>query len=483
MNLMLLGPEMVLVVTGLGLLLADLVVPAARRGLLGYAAAAVVLVLCLQAATAQPAAGAAGQAFGGMFVVDGLALYFKALFLLAGALVLVLAVACADPAAGGVTEYYALTLFALAGMLVAASANDFAVMYVALELITVTFYILTSYQRTRTASLEAGAKYLILGALSSAVLVYGIALSFGAAGTTGFSSIAERSAALADSRLFQLGMLLVLGGLAFKVAVFPFQVWAPDVYEGSPTPTTAFLAIGSKAAGVVLLIRLLGAVVPDLALRWEKLLMVVAGFSILYGSLCAIPQRSLKRLLGYSSIANGGFVVIGLSVASKAGAAAVLYYLAGYLFTVMAAFLVVGLVVQRVGTDDIGALAGLHRRSPLLAAALTLAMVSLAGVPPLAGFFGKFLVLKALVEHGAASPAFFGLAAVAVIGVVISFWYYFGVVRAVYWPAESADRSPMVVPAPVAVAIVACAVGILVLGVFPATVWNAAVAAVAGLRM
>jgi NADH-quinone oxidoreductase subunit N len=278
-------------------------------------------------------------------------------------------------------------------------------------------------------------------------------------------------------------MLLVLGGLAFKVAVFPFHVWAPDVYEGAPVPTTAFLAIGSKAAGVVLLVRLLGTVVPDLALRWEHLLMGIAALSILYGSLCAIPQRSLKRLLGYSSIANGGFVILGLSAASKAGAAAVLFFLAGYLVTVMAAFLVIGAVVQRLGTDDLSALEGLHRRSPLLAAGLTFAMVSLAGVPPLAGFFGKFVVLKAAVEQGATSPAFFALAAVAVLGVVISFWYYFGVVRAVYWPVERAERSPLTVPAPTVAALVVCLGGILLLGVFPGRFWEAAVAAVAGLKL
>lgn len=331
--------------------------------------------------------------------------------------------------------------------------------------------------------MEAGVKYLILGALSSAFLVYGIALCYGAAGTMHFNEIAAKSAELADHRLFQLGMLMVFGGLAFKVALFPFQVWAPDVYEGSPAPTTAFLAIGSKGAGVVLLVRLFGSVVPELALKWEPLLMGVAGVSILYGSLCAIPQRSLKRLLGYSSIANGGFVLMGVAAASKAGSAAVLFYLAGYLFTILAAFLVISMVVQRLETDDISALAGLHRRAPLLGAGLALAMISLAGVPPLAGFFGKFLVLKALVDQGAAFPAWYVLAGVAILGVVISFWYYFGVVRAIYWPESAGDLSTMSVPPLIQVALVVCVTGILILGIFPATVWDAAVAAVAGLRL
>lgn len=483
MNLSLLGPELVLIGLGLALLLADLVVPPDRRRFLGGVAAAVALALGLYVLRGPGITGEPAFAFGERFVVDGLSGFFKAIFLTAGALVLVLAMDWARAQQQAVTEYFVLILFALGGMMLAASANDFTVMYVALELVTVTFYILTSYQRSRVASLEAGVKYLILGALSSAFLVYGIALCYGAAGTMHFNEIAAKSAELADHRLFQLGMLMVFGGLAFKVALFPFQVWAPDVYEGSPAPTTAFLAIGSKGAGVVLLVRLFGSVVPELALKWEPLLMGVAGVSILYGSLCAIPQRSLKRLLGYSSIANGGFVLMGVAAASKAGSAAVLFYLAGYLFTILAAFLVISMVVQRLETDDISALAGLHRRAPLLGAGLALAMISLAGVPPLAGFFGKFLVLKALVDQGAAFPAWYVLAGVAILGVVISFWYYFGVVRAIYWPESAGDLSTMSVPPLIQVALVVCVTGILILGIFPATVWDAAVAAVAGLRL
>lgn len=483
MNLALLGPEVVLVLLGLALLLMDGIVPVARRRLMGHASAAVVAVLFLYAASGHAGLGEPGYAFGRMFVLDGLAVFFKGLFLCAGIFVLLLAGDMEDRLGSGVTEYFVLTLFALAGMLLAASANNFAVMYVALELITVAFYVLTSYQRSRVASLEAGVKYLILGALSSAFMVYGIALCFGASGTMQFDELAAQSAGLAENRLFQAGMLMVLGGLAFKVSVFPFQIWAPDVYEGSPTPTTAFLAIGSKAAGVVLLVRLLGSVIPDLALKWEPLLMAVAGISILFGSLCAIPQRSLKRLLGYSSIANGGFVVMGLAAMSKAGSAAVLFYLAGYLFTVLTAFLVVGVVVERLGTDDLSGLAGLHRRSPFLAAALAVSMVSLAGVPPLAGFFGKFLLFKALIEQGAALPAYYGLGVVAVIGVVISFWYYFGVIRAIYWNDPAADLDPVVVPPVLRMALAACVAGVLYLGVFPGTIWDAAVAAVAVLNI
>lgn len=483
MNVALLGPEIALIGMGLVLLLVDLVMPAERRPLLGCAAAAFALALCLYLVAWQGQLAEPRLAFGGMVVLDRLAAFFKALFLFAAAVVLLLAADGGGGWRGGVTEYFVLLVFALSGMLLAASANHFAVMYVALELVTVTFYILTSYQRQQIASLEAGVKYLILGALSSSFLVYGIALCYGASGTMQFDELATRSGELAGDRLFQIGMLLVVGGLAFKVALFPFQVWAPDVYEGSPTPSTAFLAVGSKAAGVVLLVRLLGGVVPDLARQWEGLLAGMAGVSILYGTLCAIPQRSLKRLLGYSSIANGGFLMIGLAAVSPAGSAAVLFYLAAYLFTVLAAFLVVAVVVQRLGSDDMAGLAGLHRRAPVLAASLTLAMVSLAGVPPLAGFFGKFLVLKALVERGASAPGWYWLAAVAVIAVVTSFWYYFGVIRAIYWSGDSRDLSPVTVSPLLRFSLVACLGGVVILGIYPGPVWDAAVAAVAVLHL
>jgi NADH-quinone oxidoreductase subunit N len=188
-------------------------------------------------------------------------------------------------------------------------------------------------------------------------------------------------------------------------------------------------------------------------------------------------------LLGYSSIANGGFLVVALSTMSKAGAASVLFYLAGYLFAVMAAFLVASVVVERLGQDDFSALSGLHRRSPVLAASLALSMVSLAGVPPLAGFFGKFAILRALVEQGASYPAYFAIAAVAIAGVVISFWYYFGVIRAMYWGTEGTDLTPVVVSPTVRAGLVLCVLGIVGLGVFPGAVWDAAVAAVAGFKV
>ena len=319
-------------------------------------------------------------------------------------------------------------------------------------------------------------KYLILGGLSSAIMVYGIALVFGTSGTMNFTELSAKAMSLADKPLFLLGLLLVISGLAFKIAAFPFQIWAPDVYQGSPAPATAFLAVGSKAAGLILLMRVLFSALPlEFIVRWKGLLMAMSAITILYGSLCAIPQRNLKRLLGYSSIANGGFLLLGVAAMSEAGKVAVLYYLSGYLFTVLAAFTVISVVLRATDIEDISGLAGLNQRSPLLAGAMTLAMVSLAGIPPLAGFFGKFLLLKAAIEQGS---TYYWLVGVALFGVVVSLYYYFGIIRAIYWSKDPADLSPLTVSLPLKFSLGACVAGMLYLGIYPSTALNLVTVAV-----
>jgi NADH-quinone oxidoreductase subunit N len=485
MNVLLLKHELALIVLGLGVLLADLWLPAERKRGLGYlAAAGVGLMLICSLMTPVPDSP---YAFGQMFVLDGLALFFKRFFLVATILVLLMAVEFSDRIAAGISEYYSLILFAAAGMMFAASANDFALLFVALELITVTFYVLVSFQRGKAPSLEAGTKYLIIGALSSAIMVFGIAFIYGTSGAFNFGDIAAKlalpDAALASNKLFLFGLLFLLVGLGFKIAVVPFQMWAPDVYQGAPTPTTAFLAVGSKAAGIVLLLRVLFAAVPEVTSQWWKLLVVVSALTILYGNLCALSQTNLKRLLGYSSISHAGYLLLGIAAMSVAGQAAVLFYLAGYLFTVLAGFTVITLVLRETGAEDIQGLAGLHQRSPLLAAAMTLSMVSLAGIPPLAGFFGKFLLIKAALVAGTEHASFYWLVAVAIVGVVMSFYYYFGVVRAMYWGEEQqGEGGAVVISWPAKAAVLACVAGILVIGIYPGPLLKAAEAAVAAFR-
>ncbi len=481
MNASLMILEILIVLAGLGLLLVDLVIPSESRRNLGYVAAAIVAVIFLISFFWN--APEPRYAFQNSFVLDNFGLFFKRFFLLAAFFVLIMSVDFADRIPVGISEFYALTLFALSGMLFAASANDFIMLFVSLELITVTFYVLTSFQRSHVKSLEAGVKYLIIGAISTAVTVYGIALIYGSAGTTNFTEIFQAGNALFSNRIFLAGILLVVAGLGFKIAAFPFQIWAPDVYEGSPAPATAFLAIGSKAAGFVLLLRILFAAVPNLTVQWSHLLMVITIITILYGNLCAIPQRNLKRLLGYSSIGNAGYLLLGITAANKAGSASVLYYLSGYLFTVLAAFLVVSILSRQTDDEDIGILAGLHQRSPLLATSLAMAMISLAGIPPLAGFFGKFLLIKSVIERGATDSTFYALIGVALFGIVVSFYYYLGVVRAIYWSKTVPDYSPIEVPTGTRLALYLCIAGMIFLGIYPEPLVNAAATAVAALHL
>jgi NADH-quinone oxidoreductase subunit N len=469
---------------GLVLMLADLFMPLQRRRFAAYLGIAALGVLLVVSLSGNGSCSQVGTAFNGMFINDALSLFFKRFFLVAAILVLFLTAEFSDSVAeGSIAEYYSLIVFALVGMLFAASSNDFVMLFVSIELITVTFYVLVSFQRSRVRSLEAGVKYLILGALSSAFMVFGIALIWGTTGKLNFTELATVAAQYGDSKLFLLGVLLVLVGLGFKIAAFPFQIWAPDVYEGAPTPTTAFLAVGSKAAGFVLLLRVLFTAVPSVTHNWSCLLIIISAITILYGNLCALPQRNIKRLMGYSSISHAGYLLLGVAALSASGQAAVLYYLAGYLFTVMASFFVVALVLRQLPDEDISRLAGLNHRSPLLAGTMTLAMVSLAGLPPLAGFFGKFLLLKAVVEQGATNPAYYWLAFIALAGVIISIYYYLGVVRAIYWSKDATDLSPIVVSAPAKASIWVCIAGIFWLGLFPNTVLDLANQAAAALAI
>ncbi len=485
MNTSLIGLEISVIGLGLVLMLADFFMPAERRKFVGYAGIAALGVMLVLSFADLGTCGIAGTAFNGSFINDGLSLFFKRFFIVAAILVLFIAAEFSDRfAEGSVAEYYSLIVFALAGMLFAASSNDFAMLFVSIELITITFYVLVSFQRSKIASLEAGVKYLILGALSSSFMIFGIALIWGTTGELNFTKLAAVAPQFADSKIFLLGVLLVLVGLGFKIAAFPFQIWAPDVYQGAPAPTTAFLAVGSKAAGFVLLLRVLFTAVPSVTAQWSNLLIVISGITILYGNLCALPQRNLKRLLGYSSISHAGYLLLGVAALNASGQSAILYYLAGYLFTVLAGFLVIAIVLRHLDSDDISGLAGLGQRSPLLAATMTISMVSLAGIPPLAGFFGKFLLLKSVVEAAKVTHnhGYYCLVFTALAGVVISLYYYFNVVRAIYWSRDVKDTSPIQLSAPAMVTAWICIGGIFWLGLFPNTVLNFAVAAAGALK-
>ncbi len=405
------------------------------------------------------------------YVADPLALLFKriALATTAGVLLMMidyapnirLGIEGVTPQAG-LGEFFALPLFTCAGLMWMASAIDFVMIFVSLELVTISFYVLVSFTRRNPLTLEAGVKYLVLSALATGFLVYGITWVFGATGETNLQKIAtalarpdlEKTAAL-------FGAVLVLIALGFKIAAVPFHIWVADVYQGAPTPITAFLSVGSKAAGFVVLLRVLE---PFLILpQVRALLVAIAVVTLLYGNLAAIPQNNVKRLLAYSSIAHAGYLLI--AVVSFSGRA-VAFYLVAYSLMTLLSFAVLVLVSQRSG-EQLDNFAGLSQRSPFLAFAMLISMASLAGVPFTAGFLGKFLVFDAAVAAHQ-----FTLVIVGIITVAAGFYYYFKVVRAMYWDPSASAEVIAVTPL-TRVAMIAMIAGIFILGVYPQPIFNA----------
>jgi NADH-quinone oxidoreductase subunit N len=467
--------ECLIAIWGIVILLVDAFSPMPNKRTIGYMAAGFVALALLYSFTIRPFHE---PFFHGMFRLDPFALYFKRLFLLALAMVLVMAAEFSPRIESGVSEFYALLMFCATGMLLIASVNDFILLFVSLELVTITFYVLASYLRRQVPSLEAGTKYLILGALSSGFTVYGIAYIFGTTGTTNFTTL---NAQLSTSNFqptaaFTFGMLLVLTGLGFKIASVPFQIWAPDVYQGAPTPVTAFLAVGSKAAGFALLLRVLYAGLLPVQGIWSVVLLMLAGATLLYGNLGAIPQRNIKRLLGYSSIGHAGYMLMGVAAVNALGASAVLFYLGQYAFTNLCAFLAIIAVTAVTGSDEISTFSGLGKRSPILGLALFLSMMSLAGVPPLSGFFGKFQLFAAVIERAQTDWHYYVLAGIGAAAVVISLYFYLGVGRAIYLQ-EAEDASPIAVSRPMRLALYVCMAAMIGLGIYQRPLVHASIMA------
>ena len=395
-----------------------------------------------------------------LFVIDRFAGYFNGLFFITLAVVIVMIREVKRPAMAHLGAFYLLLFTALLGMLVLASVSDLLLLFLGLELFTFSLYIMTAYLTTDARSIEAGMKYLILGSVSSGFLVYGIALLYGAAGGTSFTAIRAALSGGSVPMGAQAGLLLVLAGLGFKVAAVPFHLWVPDVYEGAPTPVVALLSVGSKMAGIVAMMRLLyGACLPLLAM-WGGMLAILSAATLCYGNLGAIPQTNIKRLLGYSSIGHAGYLLMGLSTGSIAGLEAVGYYLLAYLFSNLTVFFVVAVATDALGGESLDDYNGLSKRSGWLAAAMFTSLLSLAGVPPLAGFVGKWLVLLRTLESGQ-----LWLVAIGAANVAISLYYYLLVVKRMYLVAPR-DPTPIRTSRLTNAALAFLVLGILAIGIF-----------------
>lgn len=431
------------------------------------------------------------------WALDSFALFFKRFFLLTGLFAMLSIREFAPRFRHGEGEYYSLSLFACLGGMMLASAMDWITLFVSLELMTVTMFILVTWSRKDKKSLEAGMKYLIVGTFSSAFLLYGIAYLYGYSGTTRLGElhaflshhqdafdvylwgrpVLGSAPELSESSVFGIvfGILMVFAGLFFKIAAFPFHVWAPDVYEGAPTPTTGLLAVASKGAGVVLALRLgvyvFAPVALDVVVAGERMPLValLAALTIAYGSLAAIPQWNIKRLMGYSSIAHAGYLLMGLALGSELGLTAVCYYLVAYLFTNWGLFLVLSCLDRYENDSEITSLAGLGRRSPILGVTLTFALLSLAGIPPMGGFFGKLLLLMA-----AFGAKYYWLAAVGMLMAVVSMYVYLGVLKQIYAEDPEPGVSQIEISGWASIGCVVACLGMLGTGLWQAPLLGAA---------
>ncbi len=412
--------------------------------------------------------------FGGSFVQDELAVFAKRLFLLATIIGVLGSLALRGATfARRATEYHLAILASLLGMLVLASARDLILLFVAFELMSIPLYYLAGFLKREEEAVEAALKFFLVGTVSSAILVYGLSFLYGISGTTDLRGIA--TALQGDHPLMVLGMVLALGGLGFKIAAFPFHMWVPDTYEAASTPFVAWLSVAPKAAGFIVIFRLYLEGVGDRVLLWVPLAAGLATITIIAGNLMAIPQQNLKRLLAYSGIAHIGYMLVGFAAVSASGVAMMLFYLVAYLFGNMGAFLVVEAVAQSEGSESIAAYRGLAQRSPVLALCMLLFLLSLGGIPFVAGFWAKLYVFWAAAEQG-----LYWLVLVGAVLTVVALFYYLLVAKRMYIDAPE-KTAPLVVEPLLRFSILLCVLGVVGMGLYPKPLVMAALRAASGL--
>lgn len=474
-SLMIALPEVTLAIFGLLLLMVGLVDRAnvaLVTGVLTLLAFVVTggVVVCPERLHFLLADGAMPNfAFGSMFVDDGLARFVKLLLLASSGFSLLMSYSYLDHARLAKPEYPVLVLFATVGMMLMVSAADMLSLYVGLELQSLALYVLAAFNRDNAKSSEAGLKYFVLGALASGLLLYGMSLVYGYAGTTDFVKLAFVLRDAHGNLGIVFGMVFICAALAFKVSAVPFHMWTPDVYEGAPTPVTAFFSAGPKIAALALFLRVLFEPLGALSHQWQQVMVFAAVASMLVGSFAGLAQKNLKRLMAYSSIANVGYALTGLAVLSKGGLQALLIYLAVYFLNTLGVFGVI-LCLRRQGkpVEELTDLSGISKTNPMLALAMSLFMFSLAGVPPLAGFFGKYFIFL-----GAVGADMTWLAIIGVLTSVIAAFYYLRIVKVMYFDETVAPIDPLP-DAGVRLTVALASVYMIVFTIFPSPVIDAA---------
>ena len=491
-DLQLIAPELILTVCACVALVMEVILPYRKSKLTAYFSLAGIALAFISVALQWR--GLSGvmpvDAFYGMVRIDGFALLFKGIFLISAALAIGISTRFLDIEGEQHGEYYALILFATVGMMFIASGYDLISLYISLELMALTFYVLVAFTKRQKKSNEAAMKYFLLGAFSSGILLYGMSLIYGIAGSTNIGEIGSAisklvpdiqnsllsarqggSGELANLRpLMLLGMIALAAGLFFKVAAVPFHMWAPDVYEGAPTSVTAFLSTASKAASFALYARIFSEALAGMREDWAPLLGLVAAITIMVGNWAAVTQENSKRLLAYSSISNAGYLLLALVANNVFGYIGLIVYLFVYTLMNMGAFgVIISLRRRGIIGDNVDDLTGLGQKSPMMAAMMALFMLSLGGLPVTGGFIGKYFLFGGLILRGEADKKnwYYWLAGWAILNTVVSFYYYFRFIKVMYLGDRIADNKPLALSPALQMALVVAVIGIIFIGIYP----------------
>lgn len=459
-------PETILSVFAMVLLLVNVFVPGKQKAYLGYLSLIGIIVSAVSVFNGWDAPQAIREGFNGSVIQDNFALFFKAIFLLSAALTILISDQYMEREECNQGELYPLILLATAGMMLMASGTDLMTIFLGLEVLSVSLYVLAGFNRDNIKSNEAGLKYFLLGAFSTGFLLYGMALTYGSTGTTKIANIAAyvaQNGSVTANPMFLVGMLLIAIGFSFKIAAAPFHMWTPDVYEGAPTPMTAFMSAGPKAAGFAAFIRVLVFAFPTLKADWTDLLWILAVLTMTVGNIIALSQDNIKRMLAYSSIAHAGYALVGFTAGNAEGAAGILFYMLSYAFMNIGAFAIIILIGKKgEANNNVSDYAGLGFRRPVLALIMAIFLFSLAGIPPMVGFVGKFYLFSAAIKSG-----YIGLAIIGVLNSAASVYYYLRVMVYMYMkdPVEEFDWVK-VTPA-IALCLLISVAGVMIPGVIP----------------
>jgi NADH-quinone oxidoreductase subunit N len=462
-------PETILSLAAMVLLLVNVFVPAEKKAYLGYLSLVGIIVALITAVNGWNAPLELQSAFSGAVLQDKFSLFFKGIFLISAALSILITDQYMDREGCNHGELYPLILLATAGMMLMASGTELMTIFLGLEVLSVALYVLAGFNRNNPKSNEAGLKYFLLGAFSTGFLLYGMALTYGATGTTRIAKIAEfisQNSIVTLNPILIVGMLLMAVGFSFKIAAAPFHMWTPDVYEGAPTPMTAFMSVGPKAAGFAAFLRVFLIALPAFRPEWSSLLWILAVLTMTVGNITALYQQNIKRMLAYSSIAHAGYVLVGFVAGNAVGTAGVMFYMLSYAFMNIGAFAVI-ILVGRKGEENnnVTDYAGFGFKHPVLGMVMSIFLFSLAGIPPAAGFIGKFYLFSGAIQAG-----YIWLAIIGVLNSAVSVYYYLRVMVYMYMKDPVEEFDWLRVTPSIAVCLLLAVAGVLIPGMFPAYV-------------